>query len=161
MNFLREDLDRCAISNHGVYLFDLPIVDGDAACSPVSDIERLFSPSGTTVNEDISSGCAALFGSKGKICTIRIGNTYGQMVKTIWVSPVDDISALGSLSITFELLVTGRSKTKSDRICFQWTCLTIEKKQTLGLVNPQARDRRSIIGSKLSCACGQQNDDRA
>lgn len=160
-NLLWKNVDRCAISNHRVYLFDLPIADGDTARSPVLDIERLYSASGAAVNEDITSGRAPLFGCKGSVCIIWIGNAYGQVVETIWVPPVDDVASLGRLSITFKLLVPFRCKSKADRICLQWTRLAIEKKQPLGLVNPQSRDRWPVVSSKLSCASGQQNCDSA
>lgn len=153
-NLLWKNIDRCAISNHRVYLFDLPIADGDTARSPVLDIERLYSALGAAVNEDIASGRAPLFGCKGSVCIIWIGNAYGQVIETIWVPPVDDVVTLGRLSITFKLLVPFRCKSKADRICLQWTRFAIKKKEPLGLVNPQSRDRWSVVSSKLSCASG-------
>ena len=160
-NFLRENLDRRAISNHRVYLFDLPVAYGDTARSPVLDIERLYSASGAAVNEDIASGRAPLFGCKGSVCIIWIGNAYGQVIETIWVPPVDDVVTLGRLSITFKLLVPFRCKSKADRICLQWTRFAIEKKQSLRFINPQPRDRWPVVSSKLSCASGQQKCDSA
>ena len=153
-NFLRENLDRRAIPHHRVDLLNLPIADGDTARSPVSDIERFYSPSGTTVNEDIASGRAPLFGCKGNVRIIWVGNAYGQVVETIWVSPVDDVASLGRPSITFKLLVPFRCKSKADRICLQWTRFAIEKKQSLRFINPQPRDRWPVVSSKLSCASG-------
>ncbi len=113
------------------------------------------------MNEDIASGRAPLFGCKGNVRIIWVRNAYGQVVETIWVPPVDDVASLGRLSITFKLLVPFRRKSKADRICLQWTRLAIEKKQPLGLLNPQSRDRWPVVSSKLSCASGQQNCDSA
>lgn len=160
-NRLGENLDRRAIPHHRVDLLNLPIADGDTARSPVSDIERFYSTSGTAVDEYISTGRAPLFGCKGSVCIIWIGNAYGQMVETIRVTPVDDVASFGRLSIAFELLVPFRCKSKTNRICLQWTRFAIEKKQPLGLVNPQSCDRWPVVSSKLSCASGQQNCDSA
>lgn len=117
--FLRENLNRRAISNHRVDLLDLPIADGNTTRCPVSDIERLYSASGAAVDEDISSGRATLFDCKGSVDLIWIGDTDGQMVKAIRVAPVNDVAPLGRLSIAFELLVPFRCKAKTNRVCFQ------------------------------------------
>ena len=155
-NFLWENLDRSAISNHGVYLLNLPIADGDAACSPVSDIERLYSASRTAVDKDIASGRATLLGCKGSVCIVWIGNTNGQMIETFRVSPVDEVASLGRLSIPFELLVPFGCKAKTDWICFQRSFLAIEEEHPLGLVKPQTSNRRPAVSPKFSGTSRQQ-----